>query len=141
MRSITEILELSAPLSEGFSIRIQNPPWQDLVVADVQSRGQNGSPMLWVAHCRKHGAAGFPEMIFEVERFGEAMKMTPLSLRRDMTSEQEHSAMEICGEWVVLLPVQRLLVDFANLWDEELFRRRYIDAFKKEMARQTKASS
>ena len=132
MKSVMEILELAAPLNQGFSIRVQNRPWHELVIADLQQLGPNGSPILFVGHLTAHGAAGFPEMSFEVERFGDDMRMTPLRLRRTMSSEVEHCAMEVCGEWVVLAPIRTQQLEFAKCWDEELLARGYIDSFKRQ---------
>ena len=78
MKTITEILQLLAPLAPGFLIHIENRPWKDLVVADTQQTGPNGARVIMVAEGGVRDQRGFPEMLFELERFGDELTLNPL---------------------------------------------------------------
>src|SRR5579872_6504393 len=128
--SVKEILEIAAPLEPGFSIRVCNPPWRDLLISDLQQSGPNGSPTISVSYALE-GRIIFPEMHFAIERFGVEMKMIPLSLRRAESEELECCAMEMYGEWMILPPLQQTQIEFAKVWDLCLMRKRYVGAFQK----------
>ena len=53
MRVIAQLLHLAGPLKSGFHLKIENPPWQDLVIEDIQQRGPNGFLTISVAHYGK----------------------------------------------------------------------------------------
>lgn len=85
MKVIAQILELASPLEPGFHMKIENPPYLALVIEDVQQRGPNGSPLISVAHYGEQNGDLMrdPEMVFEIERQGEEIKMTPTYWRND----------------------------------------------------------
>lgn len=43
MKIIAQILELAAPLEQGFHIKIENEPWLSLVIEDIQELGPTDS--------------------------------------------------------------------------------------------------
>lgn len=69
MRSVQGILEIAAPLRNGFVIDVLNPPWQPLILADMQIQGPNGCPVISVFQCDMQEEPGCPQMSFEIQRF------------------------------------------------------------------------
>jgi len=123
---------MAAPIRQGFSIRIKNPPWRDLVIWDLKLAGPNGAPQISVSCSSGDGQARFPEMVFAVERVGVEMKMAPLSLRREESSLVEHCALELCGKWMTLKGIEQAHLYFAEVWDRQLLDRGYWEAFVRE---------
>src|SRR5260370_21919087 len=79
MFCITTILRLAGPLKPGFQIRIENPPWKDLVIRDLQQTGPHGIPAISVAHYEgeKGTVAGDPEMSFVIETQAAEIGLIP----------------------------------------------------------------
>jgi hypothetical protein len=104
VKVIAQILELAAPLEPGFHIKIDNPPHLVLVIEDIQQRGPNGSPLISVAHYGEQNGDLMrdPEIVFEIERHGEEIKMTPTYWRNDYVGTEEFSAVEERGQWLVM---------------------------------------
>ena len=50
MHVIARLLRLASPLKPGFHIKIENPPFQDLVIEDTCQRGPRGFATISVAH-------------------------------------------------------------------------------------------
>ena len=133
MKIIGQILELAAPLEPGFHIKIENPPYQALVIEDIQQRGPNGSPLISVAHYGEQNGDLMrdPEMVFEIERNGEQIKMTPTYWRNDYVGKEEFSAVEQEGRWLVLSALLKAHTEFAKTWDANLKAQSFVEAFRR----------
>ena len=133
MKTIAQILELAAPLKPGFHLKIENPPYLALVIEDIQQRGPNGSPLISVAHYGEQNGDLMrdPEMVFEIERSGEQIKMTPTYWRNDYVGKEEFSAIEQGGQWLVISALQRAHSEFATTWDANLIAQGFVEAFRR----------
>ena len=133
MKIIGQILELAAPLEPGFHLKIENPPYMALVIEDIQQRGPNGSPLISVAHYGEQNGDLMrdPEMVFEIERNGEQIKMTPTYWRNDYVGKEEFSAIEEDGRRLVVSALQRAHSEFAKMWDANLRAQGFVEAFRR----------
>jgi hypothetical protein len=72
-----------------------------------------------------------PEMVFEIERSGEEIKMTPTYWRNDYVGKEEFSAIEQDGHWLVVSALQRAHSEFAKTWDANLKAQGFVEAFRR----------
>src|ERR1051326_5919230 len=93
MRVITQLLHLAGPLKSGFHLKIENPPWQDLVIEDIQQRGPSRFPAISVAHYGKQNGDLMrdPEMLFETQGFGQEINLKPYYFRNDYAGVEQYS--------------------------------------------------
>ncbi len=133
MKTITQILEMAAPLEPGFHLKIENPPFMALVIEDIQQRGPKGSPLISVAHYGEQNGDLMrdPEMVFEIERNGEQIKMTPTYWRNDYVGKEDFSAIEEDGQWLVISGLQHAHSEFAKTWDANLKAQGFVEAFRR----------
>jgi hypothetical protein len=104
-----------------------------LVIEDIQQRGPNGSPLISVAHYGEQNGDLMrdPEMVFEIERNGEQIKMMPTYWRNDYVGKEEFSAIEEDGRWLVVAALQRAHTEFAKMWDANLGAQGFVEAFRR----------
>ena len=134
MRTIALILQAASPLQSGFHFRIENPPWQPLVIEDIQQRGPNGLPVISVAHYGEQNGDLMrdPEMLFELGRRGDEIELTPYYWRNDYVGIEEYSAIEQEGHWFVLPDLKGKHSAFARVWDKNLRAQGYWEAFLRQ---------
>lgn len=131
MKTIALVLQAASPLQAGFHFRIENPPWQPLVVEDIQQTGPNGLPVISVAHYGEQNGDPMrdPEMLFELGRRGDEIELTPYYWRNDYVGIEEYSAIEQDDHWLVFTDLRRRHSDFAKTWDANLRAQGYVEAF------------
>ena len=68
MLCLTTVLRLAGLLKPGFQIGIENPPWKDLVIRDLQQTGPHGIPAISLTHYEREKDIEVvdPEMHFEM---------------------------------------------------------------------------
>lgn len=134
MRTIALILQAASPLKESFHFRIENPPWQSLVLEDIQQRGPTGLPVISVAHYGEQNGDLMrdPEMLFELARRGDEIELTPYYWRNDYIGIEEYSAIEQEQKWLVFDDLKRMHSDFAKSWDANLRAQGYLEAFLRQ---------
>lgn len=134
MRVIAQILELAAPLQQGFHIKIENDPWMALVIEDIQQRGPNGHPSISIAHYTEQNGDLMrdPEMIFEMVKHGIDTVLTPYYFRSDVAGIEQYSASYEQGRGFVDPKLKREHESFARLWDRNLTAQGFLEAFKRQ---------
>ena len=134
MRTVAMILELAAPLTAGFHIRIENEPWMTLVIEDTQERGPNGLPAISVAHYGEQNGDLMrdPEMIFEAEESGDEMNLVPFYWRNDYARVEQYSTFMEDGRTLLNARLKREHIDFAKTWDANLCAQGFLEAFVRQ---------
>ncbi len=134
MRTIALILQAASPLRTGFHFRIENAPWQPLVIEDIQQRGPNGLPVISVAHYGEQNGDLMrdPEMLFELARRGDEIELSPYYWRNDYVGIEEYSAIEQEDHWLVFTDLKRRHCEFAKTWDANLRAQGYLEAFLRQ---------
>jgi len=133
MRVIAQLLHLAGPLKFGFHLKIENPPWQYLVIEDIQQRGPNRFPVISVAHYGKQNGDLMrdPEMLFEAHGFGQEIILKPYYFRNDYAGVEQYSKWRE-GEQVITNPqLLREHEEFAQLWDRNLEQQGFIAAYER----------
>ncbi len=134
MKILAEILELAAPLEEGFHIKIENGSWMALVIEDIQQSGPNGFPSISVAHYGEQNGDPMrdPEMIFEVSKHGEQTLFTPYYWRNDYAGIEQYSAWNKDGRVLINPALKREHIEFAQMWDKNLKDQGFLEAFTRQ---------
>ena len=133
MRVIARLLHLAGPLKPGFHIKIENPPWQELVIEDIQQRGPRGFPAISVAHYGEQNGDLMrdPEMLFEAAKSGEEITLRPYYLRNDYAGVEQYSVWRE-GEHVTTNPqLLREHDELTRLWDRNLDQQGFIAAYER----------
>ncbi len=135
MFCITTILRLAGPLKPGFQIRIENPPWKDLVIRDLQQTGPHGIPAISVAHYEgeKGTVAVDPEMYFEMETQAGEIALRPFYHRNHILEVDRYSAFVNDNRVIVNHELQQEREDFADMWDQNLLAQGYAEVFLKKI--------
>jgi len=135
MLCITTILRLAGPLKPGFQIRIENPPWKDLVIRDLQRTGPHGIPAISAAHYE--GQEGTvvvdPEMHLEMETKAGEIVLRPFYYRNTILEVDASSAVVREGRIVVDYELQQEHEDFADMWDQNLLAQGYAEVFLRKI--------
>jgi len=134
MRTVALILQLAAPLKPGFYIKVKNEPWMDLVIEDTHELGPNNLPVISVAHYSKqHGdLMRDPEMLFEMEKSGTEITLTPFYWRNDYAGIEQYSASRVESQWIVNAKLRLDQVAFARTWDSNLRAQNFVAAFVRQ---------
>ena len=132
MRAITEILRLAHPLEPGFHIKIHNPPWQDLVIEDIQQRGPRGLPTISVAHYGEQNGDLMrdPEMLFEMEELGREVVLLPYYYRNDYVGFERYSVTRDENRVCINSRLLREQESFARMWNANIRAQGFVDAFR-----------
>lgn len=135
MLCVTTILRLAGRLKPGFQIRIENPPWKDLVIRNLQQAGPHGIPAVSVAHYegQKGTVVVDPEMHFEMETKAGEIVLRPFYYRNHILEVDRYSAFVKDGRMVVNDELQQENEDFADMWDQNLLAQGYAEVFLRKL--------
>ena len=138
MKTVIEMLNKAAPLSNGFHIRVENAPYMPLVIEGI-GEGPRGQRAVSVAHyySQNGDAMRDPEMCFEVEtdQAGQIVELYPYYFLNDGLNVEE-SSVESAGEDLgnnltfITHPAKlKAQVEFAVEWDRNLNAQGFREAF------------
>jgi len=131
MEVIARLLRLASPLKPGFHIKIENAPFQDLVIEDTCQRGPHGFATISVAHYSEQNGDAMrdPEMLFEAEEFGNKIILKPYYFRNDFAGVEQYSIRTEEGRISVNSRLQKEHEEFAQLWNTNLQQQGFLEAF------------
>jgi hypothetical protein len=138
MRTVTLILMGAGPLAPGFHLHIENPPWMPLDIEDIQIAGPNDLPSLSVAHYGQQNGDAMrdPEMLFEMIRDGEEIRLDPYYWRNDYRGIEQYSAFTTDAGHRTSRPLlKRRHEEFALTWDANLRAQGFYEAFQRSRSR------
>lgn len=136
MQVIARLLRLASPLKPGFHIKVENPPFQDLVIEDTCQRGPRGFATISVAHYGEQNGDAMcdPEMLFEAEEFGKQFILTPYYFRNDFAGVEQYSMLNEGGRISINSRLQKEHEEFAQLWNTNLEQQGFVEAFLRSRA-------
>ena len=136
MQVIARLLRPASPLNPGFHIKIENPPYQDLVIEDICQRGPHGFATISVAHYSEQNGDAMrdPEMLFEVEAFGNQLILKPYYFRNDFAGVEQYSVLNEEGRLSINSRLQKEHEEFAQLWNTNLEQQGFVEAFQRSQA-------
>ena len=130
MKTILELIKRAGGWHPGLYLKIDNPPYMQLVIESMDESGPCGLPAISVAHYGEQNGDLMrdPEMCFELGLAG-GPHLTAFYWRNDYIGVEQWSRF-ICDEnYVFHTELHREHESLATLWDKNLNAQRFVEAF------------
>jgi hypothetical protein len=130
MKTILDLLRRAGGLHHGLYLKIDNPPYMELVIEAVDESGPMGLPTLSVAHygIQNGDLMRDPEMCFELGLAG-GIHLDPFYWRNDYAAVEQWSRNIVGGHYIHLVQLHEQHKRFAMAWDTNLRSQGFSDAF------------
>jgi hypothetical protein len=130
MKTLLAILQKAGGWRPSLYVKIENPPYMELVIEAMDESGPLGLPALSVCHYGEQNgdATRDPEMCFELGFVGGA-HLIPFTWRNDYVAVEQVSRAIVNGHYVALLQLQEQHEKFAATWDNNLRLQGYAEVF------------
>ena len=130
MQTILEILRKAGGWHHGLYLKIDNPPFMELVIEATDESGPCGLPVVSVAHYGLQNGDPMrdPEMCFELGLGGGA-HLNPFYWRNDYVAVEQWSRNIVRDRYVFLVALHEQHEHFARTWDANLRAQGYLAAF------------
>ena len=130
MQTILHILRQAGGWHHGLHLKIENPPYLELVIEAMDESGPMGLPTLSVAHygLQNGDLMRDSEMCFELGLAGGA-HLDPFYWRNDYVSVEQWSRNIVRDHYVHLVALHQQHVRFAQTWDANLRMQGFAEAF------------
>ncbi len=128
MQTILDILKKAGGWHPGLYLKIDNPPYMELVIEAIDESGPCGLPAISVAHYGEQNGDAMrdPEMLFRVEHDGAYL--TPFYWRNDYVGVEQWSRF-INGDNYASHRAFHQHAAFAKVWDSNLRSQGFAEAF------------
>ena len=133
MQTILEILTRAGGWKPDLHLRIENPPYQPLVIEAMDESGPCGLPALSVAHYGEQNGDAMrdPEMCFEVGFAGGA-HLNCFYCRNDYVGIEQWSRFILDGHYAYHPAHHRQHQEFARLWDRNVRAQGFVEAYARQ---------
>jgi hypothetical protein len=130
MKTLLSILERGGGWRPSLYLKIDNPPFMELVIEATDESGPCGLPAISVCHygIQNGDAMRDPEMCFELGMAGGA-HLDPYYYRNDYVSIEQWSRNILCGHYVYLVALHEQHERFAKSWDDNLRMQGFLEVF------------
>ena len=130
MQTVLDILQRAGGWHHGLYLKIDNPPYMELVIEATDESGPCGLPALSVCqHGEQNGdAMRDPEMCFELGFAGGA-HLNPYYWRNDYVAIEQWSRSTSDGLYRYHTQLHEQHERFAKRWDRNLRQQGLVDAF------------
>jgi len=126
MQTILQILKMAGGWHPGLYLKIDNPPYTELVIEAMDESGPMGLPAISIAQYAD--ALAQPEMYFELGLAGGA-HLSPFYYRNDYLGVEQWSRNIVRGNYVHLIALHEQHQRLAKTWDNDLRLQGFADAF------------
>lgn len=130
MKTILHILQKAGGWHPGLYLKIDKPPYKELVIEAMDESGPCGLPALSV--CRYSEVNGDlmrdPEMGFELDFTGES-QLTVFYYRNDFLGVEQRSRFIRDGKYCFHQQWFAQQQEMAQLWDNSLAQQQFAEAF------------
>ena len=136
MQTILHILRQAGGWHHGVHLKIENPPYLELVIEAMDESGPMGLPTLSVAHfgLQNGDLMRDPEMCFELGLAGGA-HLDPFYWRNDYVAVEQWSRNIVRDHYVHLVALHQQHLRFAQTWDANLRMQGFAEAFSDKSIR------
>jgi hypothetical protein len=136
MQTILHILRQAGGWHHGLHLKIENPPYLELVIEAMDESGPMGLPTLSVAHygLQNCDLMRDPEMCFELGLAGGA-HLDPFYWRNDYVAVEQWSRNIVRDHYVHLVALHQQHLRFAQTWDANLRMQGFAEAFSDKSIR------
>jgi hypothetical protein len=130
MKTILDILRKGGGWRPNLYLKIENPPYMELVIEAVDESGPCGLPSLSVAHygIQNGDPMRDPEMCFELGFAGGA-HLNPFYWRNDYVAVEQWSRNIVGENYVYLVKLHEQHESFAKTWDRNLRSQGFAEVF------------
>jgi hypothetical protein len=130
MQTILDILKKAGGWHPGLYLKIDNPPYMQLVIEAMDESGPCGLPALSVAHYGEQNGDAMrdPEMCFELG-FAGGTHLNPFHYRNDYAGVEQWSRFITGDHYAYNSELHRQHEEFAKLWDRNLCAQGFVDVF------------
>ncbi len=132
MKTILQLLEKAGGYGRELYLRIENPPYQPLVIEAIPEPGPLGLRCLSVAHYDEQNGDPMrdPEMCFELSSpLGLDCSLVPYCWRNDYVGIERYSRSIRGGNYVFDSGLYTQHENFAAQWDRNLRSQGLVEAF------------
>ena len=129
MQTILRILKQAGGWHHGLYLKIENPPYRELVIEAVDESGPCGLPALSVAHYGEQNGDAMrdPEMVLELG-FSGGVHLSPFYWRNDYAGIEQWSRFIAGTEYAFHRQLFQQHVSFAKVWDRNLRAQGFAEA-------------
>jgi hypothetical protein len=130
MQTLLDILRKAGGWHPGLYLKIDNPPYMELVIEAMDESGPMGLPALSVAHygLQNGDLMRDPEMCFELGLAGRA-HLDPFYWRNDYAVVEQWSRNIVRDRYVCLVQLYEQHQRFAKAWDNNLRLQGFLEVF------------
>jgi len=130
MKTVLELIKLAGGWHPGLYLKIDNPPYMELVIEAMDESGPYGLPAISVAHYGEQNGDAMrdPEMCFELGMAG-GPHLTAFYYRNDYMGIEQWSRFIRDGNYCYHMQLHQEHENFAKLWDRNLDAQRFVEAF------------
>lgn len=130
MKTILELIKRAGGWHPGLYLKIDNPPYLELVIEAIGESGPCGLPAISVAHYSELNGDAMrdPEMCFELD-MAEGPHLSAFYYRNDYVGIEQWSRFIREGQYAFHTTLHREHERFAALWDKNLNAQRFVGAY------------
>ncbi len=130
MKTLLAILQKAGGWRPSLYVKIENPPFMDLLIEATDWSGPCGLPAISVAHYgEKNGdLMRDPEMCFELGNAG-GTHLNPFYWRNDYVAVEQWSRFIKNGNYCYHPQLHEQHENFAKLWDKNLSQQGFLKVF------------
>lgn len=130
MKTVLELIKLAGGWHPGLYLKIDNPPYMELVIEAMDESGPCGLPAISVAHYGEQNGDAMrdPEMCFELGMAG-GPHLTAFYYRNDYMGVEQWSRFIHDGNYCYHTQLHEQHESFAKSWDRNLNAQRFVEAF------------
>jgi hypothetical protein len=132
MNTVLELIKRAGGWHPGLYLKIDNPPYMELVIEAMDESGPCGLPAISVAHYGELNGDAMrdPEMCFELSKpIAGKLTLDPYYWRNDYAAVEQFSRAIVRGHYVALLDLHRQHEGFAAEWNKNLSLQGFAEAF------------
>ena len=136
MKAILQLIEKAGGYRRELYLRVENPPYQPLVIEAIPEPGPLGLRCLSVAHYGEQNGDLMrdPEMCFELGMAGRP-HLSAFYFRNDYLGVEQWSRDIVRGNSVHLIALHEQHQRFAKTWDNNLRLQGFAEAFTNKCIR------
>lgn len=131
MQTIVEIITRAGGWHPGLYLKIDNPPYMELVIEAMDESGPYGRPAVSVCHygTLNGDAMRDPEMCCELTEQDGKLSLDPFYWRNDYAGVEQYSRFLTEIDYIVHRELYTQHMAFAALWDRNLREQGFADTF------------
>jgi hypothetical protein len=127
------ILKMAGGWHPGLYLKIENPPFMELVIEGMDESGPMGLPAISVCHYGEQNGDAMrdPEMCFELG-IGSGPHLNPFYYRNDYMGVEQWSRNIVGTNYAHHIELHKQHEAFAKLWDRNLRQQGFVEAFERQ---------